>query len=383
MMNKQSIICGLLGLALFTSAHGQEKSVEISGQIKGVGNAEIRVLDPVKGEIKRFNASQDNFKINLPVYTNDQRFYTLHLPSLGDMGPSMKTPALFFMVDNDPINIQAHIEDGSLKTDTIIGANDLNAFNSTYKQLKSTVKLMQASEEYNKAFNAYNNVAQTEENLQALKAVGEKIEAIYTEQGEEIAELIASNPKSLTIATLASQYTAPDMTVDAIAKFLSQFDQGVVAQSFYLKELQTKLAKVSQLEVGQQAPDFSIKGIDQKTIKLSDFKGKYVLLDFWASWCGPCRREMPHVKAAYEQFKGNNFQVFAVSIDRDAAAWKKALAEDKMPFVHALDAKGKESVSDLYMVKAIPTNFLLDAKGKIIAKNLRGEELSKFLATQL
>jgi len=137
------------------------------------------------------------------------------------------------------------------------------------------------------------------------------------------------------------------------------------------------------LEVGQQAADFTIKGADQKAIKLSDFKGKYVLLDFWASWCGPCRREMPHVKAAYEQFKGNNFQVFAVSIDSDAAAWKKALKEDNMPFVHALDVKGKQSVGDLYMVRAIPTNFLIDSTGKIIAKNLRGEELSKFLESRL
>lgn len=382
-MNKRSIICGLLSLALFTNLNGQEKLVEISGRIKGVGNGEIRVLDPVKGEIKRFNATQDNFKIEVPLQTNDQRFFTLHLPSLGDMGPSMKTPALFFMVDNDPINIQAHIEEGSVKADTIIGANDFNTFNATYKQLKSTGELMLASDEYNKAFNAYNNVAQTEENLEALKAVGDKIEAIYADQRKEITELIASNPKSLTVATLASQYTAPEMTPDAISTFLSQFDKGVIAQSFYLKELQNKLAKVSQLEVGQQAPDFTIKGADQKAIKLSDFKGKYVLLDFWASWCGPCRREMPHVKAAYEQFKGNNFQVFAVSIDSDATAWKKALEEDNMPFVHALDVKGKQSVGDLYMVRAIPTNFLIDSTGKIIAKNLRGEELSKFLESRL
>lgn len=287
------------------------------------------------------------------------------------------------MVDNDPINIQAHIEEGSVKADTIIGANDFNTFNATYKQLKSTGELMLASDEYNKAFNAYNNVAQTEQNLEALKVVGDKIEAIYADQRKEITELIASNPKSLTVATLASQYTAPEMTPDAISKFLSQFDKGVIAQSFYLKELQNKLAKVSQLEVGQQAPDFTIKGADQKAIKLSDFKGKYVLLDFWASWCGPCRREMPHVKAAYEQFKGNNFQVVAVSIDIDAAAWKKALEEDNMPFVHALDVKGKQSVGDLYMVRAIPTNFLIDSTGKIIAKNLRGEELSKFLGSRL
>ncbi|WP_293933484.1 TlpA family protein disulfide reductase [Sphingobacterium sp. UBA6645] len=383
MINKRSIIFGLLGLALFTNVHGQEKLVEISGRIKGIGNGEIRVLDPVKGEIKRFHATQDNFKIEVPLHTNDQRFFTMHLPSLGDMGPSMKTPALFFMVDNDPINIQAHIEEGSVKTDTINGANDFNAFNATYKQLKSTGELMLVTEEYNKAFNAYNNVAKTEENLAALKAVGDKIEAIYSDQQKEITELIASNPKSLTVATLASQYTAPEMTPDAISTFLSQFDKGVIAQSFYLKELQNKLAKVSQLEVGQQAPDFTIKGADQKAIKLSDFKGKYVLLDFWASWCGPCRREMPHVKAAYEQFKGNNFQVFAVSIDSDAAAWKKALEEDNMPFVHALDVKGKQSVGDLYMVRAIPTNFLIDSTGKIIAKNLRGEELSKFLESRL
>jgi len=128
--------------------------------------------------------------------------------------------------------------------------------------------------------------------------------------------------------------------------------------------------------IGSIAPDFTAKSPDDKEIKLSDFKGKYVLLDFWASWCGPCRQENPAIVNAYQKFKNKNFTILGVSLDKAKDPWVKAIADDKLTWAHASSLNyfyGKEV--ELYGIKSIPQNFLIDPNGKIIAKNLRGEEL--------
>ena len=105
-----------------------------------------------------------------------------------------------------------------------------------------------------------------------------------------------------------------------------------------------------------------------------------MLIDFWASWCGPCRAENPNVKKAYEKFRGKNFEILAVSLDNKKDAWLKAIADDGLPWLHVSDLKGwKNEVAVQYNVQAVPQNWLVDPNGVIIAKNMRGEELEKKL----
>lgn len=142
----------------------------------------------------------------------------------------------------------------------------------------------------------------------------------------------------------------------------------------------------SKLSVGQQAPDFAGPMPSGGTMKLSDLKGKYVLLDFWASWCGPCRGENPNVVKAYNTYKDKNFDVLSVSLDRPGQKdkWVEAIEKDGLAWHHVSELKWWQgNISKLYLIGSIPQNFLIDPSGKIIAINLRGEALQEKLNTLL
>lgn len=138
-------------------------------------------------------------------------------------------------------------------------------------------------------------------------------------------------------------------------------------------------ALLRQLKVtalGSIAPDFSQKDVDGKSISLSSFRGKYVLVDFWASWCGPCRQENPNVVRAFNRFKDKNFTILGVSLDKSKSSWLHAIKNDQLNWTQVSDLKGwLNEVAQRYNITSIPQNFLLDPQGRIIGKNLREEAL--------
>jgi len=145
------------------------------------------------------------------------------------------------------------------------------------------------------------------------------------------------------------------------------------------------------LNIGNKAPNIAEKGIDDKIINLSDLKGQIVLIDFWASWCGPCRRENPAIVALYNKYKdkeftnGKGFTIYSVSLDQSKSRWEEAIVTDKLGWpYHVSDLKGwYAKYAGVYQVNSIPASFLIDGNGVILAKNLRGPMLEKALSQYL
>ena len=132
----------------------------------------------------------------------------------------------------------------------------------------------------------------------------------------------------------------------------------------------------AQLKMGAVVPEIELMSKGDSIVKLSSFNGKVVLIDFWASWCGPCRAANPYVQKLYKKYKASGFEVFAVSLDVNKLLWLKAIKRDKLTYTQVIDSDGWLSkVAEKYYVDALPTNFLIDRTGKIVAINLEGKEL--------
>ncbi len=142
-----------------------------------------------------------------------------------------------------------------------------------------------------------------------------------------------------------------------------------------------KTINIKKLEIGNEAPEIALKNPEGKVVKLSSLRGNYVLVDFWASWCRPCRRENPNNVKMYQKYHDKGFEIYGVSLDRDKNSWLKAIKDDNLTWTQVSDLKFWNSEgAKIYNVRSIPHTVLLDKEGKIIAKNLRGKSLEKKLA---
>lgn len=159
---------------------------------------------------------------------------------------------------------------------------------------------------------------------------------------------------------------------DALSEALKSSDQG--------KELAARIAAARNIVMGAAAPVFTQNDINGQPVSLKDRKGKYLLVEFWASWCGPCRAENPNLLQQYTQYKDKGFDILGVSLDDDKTKWAKAIEMDGMPWTQVSDLKGwNNEIGRLYGVRAVPASILLNPEGKIIGINLRGESLNKKL----
>ena len=258
-------------------------------------------------------------------------------------------------------------------TDSISKAklNGLEIFNVHQQLLSSSAPIEEQLVALNKEFLSYPEDKRRDPKF--TKGFQDRYEALLAQRKEAIAAFILKNPSSyVSLYSLNGDLATEDMSVDLVERTYNVLSDDL-KKTALANAILTKLNLAKRTSIGVQAADFEAKTPEQIPIKLSNFKGQYVLIDFWASWCGPCRQENPNVVAAYETFKDKNFTVLGVSIDEKEDAWVKAVKQDGLVWTQLLDRTSE--IANMYGINAIPKNFLVDPSGKIIAKNLRGAEL--------
>ncbi|HEX8332385.1 MAG TPA: TlpA disulfide reductase family protein [Segetibacter sp.] len=224
------------------------------------------------------------------------------------------------------------------------------------------------------AFKAKGDTAAVKQTMATIKAVAEEWKGVYT-------SYVYKNPSSPMALYAIKQYSGPfiaPVTIEPLYNVLSEKNKNTLAG----KDLYRKLDIAKRTAIGKDAPIITQKDTLGNTISLADYKGKYVLLEFWASWCKPCREENPNLLKTYAKYQQKGFEVLGVSVDESRKSWINAINKDGLTWKNTGDllSSEKNPAALAYGVTAIPNNYLIDPTGKIIASNLRGEALEKKLA---
>ncbi len=362
------------------SLFAQNGEFTLRGKVGTLNNPAIVYLSyQSEGKIVKDSAVLKNGEFVLKGNVANPVRATLNLYPVGKKAPVnlRSVDYLQFVLDAGNINFESK---DSIKLATISGSK-INDENAKLKELTKAVDIQRAE------FQALTkDMTPEKQKDEAFMTQARKKYDELMELGKQVAlKFIQENPDSWLcfeqLRTIGGYQ--PDVNVvEPLFNGLSERVKNTTTGKAYA----ANIVKWHKIAVGMIAPDFTQNDPDDKPVKLSDFRGKYVLLDFWASWCGPCRAENPNVVKAYNQYKEKNFTVLSVSLDHEGAkdAWLAAVKKDNMTWNHVSDLKyWKNEVAVQYTIQAIPDNFLLGPDGKILARGLRGEALSTKLAELL
>lgn len=354
----------LLGATAFVP----QKGYKLTGKIKGIDDGLIYLLHNVGDKEIKDSTTITHGSFTFSGTVPEVKMYALKIKGT-------KQQKNFFL-ENKEISVTGNKDSlfnakviGSPETDTYFGF-----YNGPWKTITAKAghiyRRLDSASQKGKITLTPEQRKPFDDEFKALDILNQNAIKVYVE----------AHATSIAVAAIVEDrfisYPYPEQAAAMYALF-----SPAVKASFYGKAINASLALTNKTAPGKLAPDFVMNDIDGKPLKLSALRGKYVLVDFWASWCGPCRKENPNVVAAYKKYHEKGFEILGVSLDSKKEAWLKAINDDGLTWKHVSELKGwSNSAAALYGVKSVPASFLLDKDGKVVAKDLRGEELNNTLA---
>ena len=305
----------------------------------------------------------------LRAYGKEESLYVVGI----EKGPEV-------LIINDGNNIKIRLDVNSYKTYTVEGSDASVFLHQFLNQYDSTFSLLK------QAFILTDSLSKKDSSNQLSTVLAEK-----EKQMKNLNALVANSIKTTVSPTVACYISSLAFRTMELIDIKEITDE--IAKKFKDNDGVAKLKKIVDAQVAanpklnlmnKSAPEISVKDTAGNPVSLASFKGKYLLLDFWASWCRPCREENPNVVAAYNEFKDKNFTILSISLDSSIANWKNAIEADGLTWNHASDLKQWDGATvKKYNVESIPFNVLIDPSGKVIATDLRGDALKKKLTEVL